>query len=452
MAPNDEHDKRESNKDDENPFIAFRRYADEQMSSLLQGVIGLPSALSSHSSNNRWIPYDQELRRRGSSNRDSSSRSEGEGASPRESEDTEVVDVPVKKYNRDSDIERDVVGGLRCPYRPRDQDPPVQPKDHSYGEPSDDWEKSFSFMLPRTTVLYADSASPGSIMMSGPESSTRILGTWPVGYVIMSPYSPLHLENQQLLKRHGAKWRNAFEDLLALQSGRPMVENSNRDVQKNNADWVASMLDQWLFRSMKRVSCGDSRLNSITEEDSSRDQENAKDSEFHLNSPTRLWNLIQDAERTRRQANYTSRTADEVDARHPDNDADEEEFTELDLYERFLGSQGQFPPTTTPEPSPSPQSTSKSADREGQLGIISTLTTTERKTLPDGTVHTKVMLKKRFADGREESSETVHTTQGGLEQKSRSSPAISRESSNVADGVVEGEKAKEKSKKGWFWS
>jgi hypothetical protein len=61
--------------------------------------------------------------------------------------------------------------------------------------------------------------------------------------------------------------------------------------------------------------------------------------------------------------------------------------------------------------------------------VLSTLTTTETIRLPDGTVTTKVVLKQRFADGREETSERSHTY---------------REESEARE-----EKA---SKKGWFWA
>ena len=47
------------------------------------------------------------------------------------------------------------------------------------------------------------------------------------------------------------------------------------------------------------------------------------------------------------------------------------------------------------------------------------MTTTERTTLPDGRVYSRMVLKKRFADGREESSETVQTNEAseGLPRK-----------------------------------
>jgi hypothetical protein len=82
--------------------------------------------------------------------------------------------------------------------------------------------------------------------------------------------------------------------------------------------------------------------------------------------------------------------------------------TELDLYERLAP--------------PSPPNSSSS--------VLSSLTTTERTTAPDGTVTTRTVLRKRFADGREESSESVHTEH------------------READAAGEGGRKKG----GWFWS
>ncbi|KAF2170782.1 hypothetical protein M409DRAFT_63846 [Zasmidium cellare ATCC 36951] len=65
--------------------------------------------------------------------------------------------------------------------------------------------------------------------------------------------------------------------------------------------------------------------------------------------------------------------------------------------------------------------------------VLSALTTTETTRLPDGTITTKIVLKKRFADGREETSESVHTAKEHLEQYQQDAE----------------DKTK---KKGWFWS
>ncbi|KAM3418130.1 hypothetical protein BST61_g6334 [Cercospora zeina] len=69
--------------------------------------------------------------------------------------------------------------------------------------------------------------------------------------------------------------------------------------------------------------------------------------------------------------------------------------------------------------------------------VLSALTTTHTTRLPDGTVTTKVVLKQRFADGREETTESMHTRNEATiqpQEEGRSSPE------------------KKPEKKGWFWS
>ena len=51
---------------------------------------------------------------------------------------------------------------------------------------------------------------------------------WPVGYLIESSYSPFRVE-QELPNRN---WRNAFEDLLALESGGEMISDESRKQEK----------------------------------------------------------------------------------------------------------------------------------------------------------------------------------------------------------------------------
>lgn len=51
-APRDWHE-------EDNPFVAFRRYADEQISNMFQSFFGLPSLLSPPTSD-RWMIYTDE--------------------------------------------------------------------------------------------------------------------------------------------------------------------------------------------------------------------------------------------------------------------------------------------------------------------------------------------------------------------------------------------------------
>jgi hypothetical protein len=103
--------------------------------------------------------------------------------------------------------------------------------------------------------------------------------------------------------------------------------------------------------------------------------------------------------------------------------------TELDAYEQLLEK---------------PKSTASS---EARPSILSTLTTTERTVAPNGSVTTKIVLKKRFADGREESTETVHTQRG---QESDPWETVQQHVAPKHD-EHEAEQRKEK-KSGWFWS
>ena len=62
---------------------------------------------------------------------------------------------------------------------------------------------------------------------------------WPIGYLIGSPYSPLSIE-QQIPERN---WRDAFEDLLALESGGQMIdpESRERETIVSNRLWYARL-------------------------------------------------------------------------------------------------------------------------------------------------------------------------------------------------------------------
>lgn len=114
--------------------------------------------------------------------------------------------------------------------------------------------------------------------------------------------------------------------------------------------------------------------------------------------------------------------------------------TELDAYEQLL----EKPKTAQLSSNTAPAMHQDDA----KPSILSTLTTTERSVAPDGSVTTKVVLKKRFSDGREESSETVHTQRGHeLHPWHLDQPRI------VPQIDTKGEvQEKEKKRSGWFWS
>lgn len=401
---NEDCDRHRQADEEQNPFIVFRRYADEQMSSLLQGLIGLPSALTPHSSNARWLQSEEhQVQRQDNEMTAGASPSSVDGSDQRmtreEGLESDAVDHPVKKYAEF------VPGNHQRETR------------HSAGLSGDHYrhchDDTFSPPLP-----FGDDFPFHRGLFPSGFFGDPFQARWPLGYLIFSPYSPLRLEQHERLREHGSRWRDAFEDLLAVQAGQGLLElpqERARDRDQGAGDWVAALLAHGLAGGWKR---------------------------------------IDDDGRSQARGNHM---AMESDTRHPESDSEEDAATELDLYERLFASERTpMAGTSVTKSSANVHSSSCSnletpgiLDRTESSNVISALTTTERKVMPDGTVHTKVVLKKKFADGREESSETIHTTQSTSQHTDRARPSPK---GVVTDANAAGGDDKRSKRKGWFWS
>lgn len=391
-----------SRKDEDNPFIVFRRFADEQMANLLHGFVGLPSAITSQSSAARWRPYDDEVRRRRMYEYDQEYERLNQEherlmkdspefrstrpyqALPDEIADTErtetEVRIPVKIFVGRQDDDAEPEEALRCPYRPLGQSLPRQ---------------------------------------HGIEGRMR---PWPYGYFVNSQYSPVNLQQQEHFCDHGSRWMDAFKDLLSYEEEKEPPEELRHALQHPDSFWMRLVaapsfdpaLKSWLKYNLEKSSSPES-------------------------------------------------TAEDLASRQAENDAEVDETTELDVYERLFEKQrsekeaqssvSMSVPKTIPVPESQAVSATAPSQQSSTLGIVSTLTTTERVALPDGTVHTKVVLKRRFADGREESSETLHTTQGGSPPEELSSGATATPPSRSEPRLGPPDMGKHNTEwKGWFWS
>lgn len=123
-------------------------------------------------------------------------------------------------------------------------------------------------------------------------------------------------------------------------------------------------------------------------------------------------------------------------------------MTEEDVYDRFLGDITRTLPEAT-------SSQVESRDL-AKPDVLSSLTTTQRHVAADGTITTKTVLRRRFADGREETEEKTETSRDPnwnprkqVEEQQTMTPKPVPKSA-----VIEELKRKEQSqgKKGWFWS
>ena len=374
-------DPQPQHKEELNPFVAFRRFADEQMSSLLHNMLGF-------SSSSRMTGYtDDDIGQK-------------EAAERRQ----RILDERTREDTRETLRALDAICPpdqkvLRCPYRPDDQEVmrcPYRPINEEVPPEN---------RAPRPALIdYFFNATPSS-EFHAPKS---LMGAPIFGYLLWSPYSPLHLEQDPVLRNQGDKWRRAFEDLTGTQIEGEMPD---REI------FEKAPLKYW--RTM--VGGGFGAYESIP-------------------GPEQI-----------------------LGEARAEREGWKDEFTELDLYERFLGSQypQAAPSSSTSASVPDTNATTSqpiAASTPAEIPtpaptVTSTLTTTERNTFPDGSVHTKVVLKKRFADGREESTETEHTSYSSqTEAQGPAKPFVVGEAKDASRKEASEGIAEQARKKGWFWS
>ncbi|RAL01930.1 uncharacterized protein BO80DRAFT_424307 [Aspergillus ibericus CBS 121593] len=435
--------------DDENPFVAFRRFADEQLSSMLQSVMGIPS-MSSRPSSDHWAIFDDEARFR---KRDKV-ETNGDDHAP-----ADHSDHPFHHNNRHSSRSWTEWEGQWYPDQPRrrrvDQDF-FDSFDRSW------FDSPFSgFFQPHYRPMFPSFASNAS--------------TWPFTYLLFSPYSPLHLERQEYNQSHHDRgvfsslmsslslsesdsaethWREAFEDLIRLENGKPMLDNDSAAVVKTET------ARDWLYGLAQRGSLGGQW----------------KISELGGNGWSSPWNAI--------SFSYSNDDGHEA-SKGGIVDEETEAMTELDMFDRFFedaaareskafadafespilrflleekqrsrdtpsdGTETWLEPVPArnhPIPDAVPEKQQPASETQAVVPsraepaaekptVVSTMTRTERVRLPDGSTQKKTVWTKKYADGREESNETVEVL----------NPPQTQDSPNQEKS------ASDQKHTGWFW-
>ncbi|KAH7135799.1 hypothetical protein B0J11DRAFT_426797 [Dendryphion nanum] len=451
----DENPRRDRRSHEDNPFIAFRRFADSQVSTLLNGLAALPEWLADYNSINlareqclfgKANPeeckklqeveakiermYDNEFNfSKGNFThaavRDNIDKYMELEASAREIR-TRIVEAGRGTETRSDGASNQIdlierVGnqkgqqwgwswdwGFPKPFdtetgQQQDQPEGLTPRGrwHNHGTrrnsqstEEDKWERFSTSYKP--SYFDGRAGSPFDTHISSHlDASSR------------DPYSPLALENNRHLR--DGFWRDAFEDLFRLERGLNMIPHHQLGRSKHLTynDWSYRFTNQPFTRPFSHIGdiCPVPGPISRGEQNEEPSYEYAHDHEDqHDDPPTPKPN----------QGKWTRETPE----------------TELEAYERLLG------PSNTQSDAPTPSRPS----------ILSTLTTTERTVAPDGTITTKVVLKRRFADGKEESTETVHTHRGdGQDQDPW-------KAFQEAELPVQVKQESPEKKRGWFWS
>lgn len=408
--------------DDADPFADFRRFADEQINALVRGINALPGFSSA------------------------------------------ALGADEKRLT-------DEMGDLRK--RLEEDFPPLftsllgSPERRSYlGGPISDEARQAA----RVLLLQARNASvgvdPGKILSlyqdhgqgmmpvhsAFPIRTTTSNTTWlGVDWFRHSPYSPIQLEQHSTCHQHGGKWRAAFEDLLCAHLDKPQVAHDAWQAEDSIAasdpgnqtlynHWAQPGIDWMLGLQCRGILPPQlpSLYNITPLETKKLDRVFGK----IVSGVSSFWtpygrSVHEDFTQLARIV--ASPDAEDLVVRGPFQPE-----TEMDMYENMWEARegrgkDEMSPSSSASTSSSITSISSPSEAEQKPSIIAVMTTTETRTMPDGTVYTKRVLKKRFSDGTEENREEESTGQLEGENKTKTAENIDHELQS------------NKERSGWFW-
>lgn len=472
-----------------NPFVAFRRFADEQVSSVLQSITGLPSSISPPQSDN-WTIFTDDKGYKSMAYRHRSGSSSANNAADRDSTQNPGGNSTPNDGEDDSSNNSNNNGQnppSRSQQPPRSENTQQPPQPPSLNRQRHEHRPSDFFGLDSFFDRFEDRFFPFASSFFHPHQnffSTDMFNdgspTWPLTYVMLSPYSPLHLERQAHYRMHRdqgvfssimsslrfdldsestrdpsePQWREAFEDLLRLENGKPMLDRDSLATTKsrpeNGIEWVhglvkrGSLGDQW-----KYVSGTDrhpwtgitfSGYNEENEESRDRDQpepntkaleSQAAHDEAEAETELELYErFLQDIEAREREFSQEIASSpllralleeqqrrrnvfEKYERGWPSDDEQGNDDTEswLDLvsggHRKSVPETNDAPPSV---PTPAREQQAVVASENHTARVVSTMINTERTRLPDGSVQTKKVTTKRYEDGREETESLTETT------------------------------------------
>ncbi|RAH85058.1 hypothetical protein BO86DRAFT_386588 [Aspergillus japonicus CBS 114.51] len=470
--------------EDDNPFVAIRRFADEQISSVLQSVTGLPSSINPPSE--RWAIFDD--RSRDNPNNASGSAQSSEDTSADQATTTTTTNTTAYWSDWDNP---ETVAAHHHHFYPR-----------NYRSDADFFFNSFfdRFWLDADNDDDDFGASRRRLFQPFPHRPmlhnliSDASPAWPVPYLMFSPYSPLHLERRRdrargergvfstlmstlsLSSEEGddnptaepesePRWRDAFEDLLRLENGKPMLERADTSTQtggrESGKDWLQGLVQRGSLGDRWKYVSGEAGPNqpswsTITFDNSHVLPDDIPRKKAEVIDTEDLAQPAGGADALAEQDLY-DRFLDDLQAREQAFAReihqspllrllldDRRRFRELaprEGFDEFYGSQQQqqqqADQSTTDESGPSTGAPAQTPY------VIATQTRTERVRLPDGAIQTKTIRKKRFSDGREETNENVDVVNprlGEQQQQQQPPPQFSADAGGA-----------EENKDGWFW-
>ena len=497
MANNNEDPRRDRQRPEDNPFIAFRRFADSQVSSLLNTVFTLPATIANY--NNAHQAREQCLFGKADQRQCEKLRDLEANIAELREEGREMLrrgDVhavlrsseELTKLDREADdIRRYIVGdtaygkqrqlgrqddatlvervanekgqewGWSWDWgfpRPFDHDSRSSPKAPEQ-DMANDWMEAAALMRWLAEMEQLDGEFENKPWDNHEDESSRDSWLeswhWPTptnsSTLEMLRYSPRLLDRDDLMKQAGIPWLAAYEDLIqAEQAESPSCMSSDAPISQPTRKIPIShqqfkdYMEKDTRRTQVRIPITQQQLEDF------RDRGGKPSCRGLTTNDEPSYEYSHDHEDQHDDPPTPKREhfhfADAYKGHATGHEEEQNLETEMDHYERLdaiSASSASDPAPTSRIPKP----------HDVKPSILSTLTTTERSVSPDGSITTKVVLKKRFADGREESTETIHT-QRGQEESQRRDPWRALYDAQKTQAENES-KTKQKSS-GWFWS
>ena len=286
---------------------------------------------------------------------------------------------------------------------------------------------------------------------------------WPIGYITGSPYSPLNIE----LQIPSQNWRDAFEDLIALESGGRMISSESRKNEAqvaarlryenvyNQASRINEMLDRdaksvSLLQRLRAFAARNEMEEAVAIVDEALPWERSRSQERVQLGHLMIAKLKEDerenwpASKYKRRGHWisslvtsgalpgwTTRLYDSADGPHieiekskseDDQEEDGQQFTDLELEDQFekgialsVGSpdwstsRGRYPTSELITNIYSDGSTDYTAYETPSVhhSILKQLAKAERTKLANSSFSTKVIIKNRFTDDEMQEKEIV---------------------------------------------
>lgn len=477
----------------DNPFIRFRQFADQQISSLLQGVFGIPSAFSGRpQENSKWAVFDEDLRRRDELHA-RQQQLKGSEVERRLNSQAAVQDgngtgkdasnwsyVSLADSTKMADADSDGVRDMPL-YSPVTKS--LFAHLHQPTDGSTDWKELDLSKLFRPSPILPRSANAlrtfQYLIYDDLNESPKLRSNYSLlPYLLFSPYSPIRLTDQQPTSESPnafeINYLDAFEDLIrTTQPPRPFspflmlsrnLPSSDRFLFAR-AGFDTSVLrsltyHSWIWQLHNHSLLQEKDVKSLPRFSVPRYDQN------DLNSkPSKEVHTEQDMYDNffRWLSHYNTDDLDSFLAAAKNtfgNYFESNNFRGMPMaLDEFMNSMSmnellqRFDPSKQYQTKLLADENERAPDAER---ILMEHTETRRIKQADGSVHTHVSVWKKFADGRETTTTTSHVEE--QERHDNGTPKALKTFDNepnamsgqrAADSVIENKKTQ---KKGWFWN